>query len=166
MHFCQTYTLHPDPDLKLYGSSIPVVEETKFLGLMFDRRLNFKSHLKYLKDKCLKAINLLRVVAHTDWGADTQTLLRLYRSHIRSKLDYGCVVYGSARVSYLQSLDRVQNLALRICLGAFRTSPITNLHVEANEMPLSLRRDKLSLQYILKFKSNPSNPTYDCVFKD
>ena len=71
MHFCQTYTLHPDPDLKLYGSSIPVVEETKFLGLMFDRRLNFKSHLKYLKDKCLKAINLLRVVAHTDWGAHT-----------------------------------------------------------------------------------------------
>ena len=32
-------------------------------------------------------------------------------------------------------------------------------------MPLSLRRDKLSLQYILKLKSNPANPTYDCVFK-
>ena len=165
MHFCHVHTAHPEPELKLNGTPIPVVEETKFLGLIFDRKLNFVSHIKYLKDKCLKAMNLLRVVSHTDWGADTETLLRLYRSHVRSKLDYGCVVYGSARASYLESLDRVQNQALRICLGAFRTSPISSLHVEANEMPLSLRREKLALQYILKLKSNPANPTYDCVFK-
>lgn len=31
-------------------------------------------------------------------------------------------------------------------------------------MPLSLRRDKLALQYITKLKSNDANPTYDCVF--
>ena len=37
--------------------------------------------------------------AHTSWGADEQTLLCFYRSLIRSKLDYGCIVYGSA--SYL-----------------------------------------------------------------
>jgi len=30
-----------------------------------------------------------------------QTLLHLYRSLIRSKLDYGCIVYGSARGSYI-----------------------------------------------------------------
>lgn len=165
MHFCHMYTLHDEPTLILNGTTIPVVEQAKFLGLIFDRKLTFVPHIKYLKDKCMKAINLLRVVAHTDWGADTETLLKLYRSHIRSKLDYGCIVYGSARPSYLQSLDRVQNLALRTCLGAFRTSPISSLHVEANEMPLSLRREKLSLQYILKLKSNPANPTYDCVFK-
>jgi ribonuclease HI len=38
------------------------------------------------------------------------------------------------------------------------------LHVEAGEMPLSLRREKLALQYMLKLKSNPSNPAYNCVF--
>jgi hypothetical protein len=32
MHFSQLYTLHPDPELTLYGTPIPVVEETKFLG--------------------------------------------------------------------------------------------------------------------------------------
>ena len=35
--------------------------------------------------------------AHTTWGKET--LLHLYRSLIRSKLDYGCVVYGSKVVS-------------------------------------------------------------------
>lgn len=165
MHFCQQRREHSDPDLRLYGSSIPVVEETKFLGLIFDKKLTFIPHIQYLKDKCLKAMNLLRVVAHTDWGADSATLLKLYRSHIRSKLDYGSVVYGSARASYLVPLNRVQNAALRLCLGAFRTSPASSLHVEANELPLELRREKLSLQYILKLKSNPANPAFDCVFK-
>jgi hypothetical protein len=47
------------------------------------------------------------------------TLLKLYWSHVRSKPDYGSVVYGSAGSSYLQSLERVQNAALRVCLGAF-----------------------------------------------
>jgi hypothetical protein len=133
MHFYRNFRLHPDPTLTLNGVNIPVVDETKFLGLVFDRKLNFSAHIKYLKDKCLKAMNLLRVVAHADWGADTETLVRLYRSHIRSKLDYGCVVYGSAPASYLQSLDRVQNQALRICLGAYRTSPIPSLHVDATQ---------------------------------
>jgi len=47
----------------------------------------------------MKALNLLRVVAHAKWGSDEATLLHLYRSLIRSKLDYGAIVYGSARKS-------------------------------------------------------------------
>jgi len=117
---------------------IPIVNEFKFLGLIFDKKLTFNKHIKYLKDKCVKALNLLRVVAHKDCGADCATLLKLYRSHVRSKLDYGCVVYGSARKSVLESLNRVQNAALRTCLGAFRTSPVASLHVEAGELPLEL----------------------------
>ena len=94
------------------------------MGIIFDRKLSFLPHLRYLKNKCAKALNLLRVVAHTSWGADQQTLLHLYRSLIRSKLDYGCVLYGFACGSYLQMLDPIQNHALRLCLGAFHTSPI------------------------------------------
>jgi ribonuclease HI len=141
-----------------------VTDEVKFLELTLDRKLSFILHIQNLKQRCLKAINLLRLVTHTDWGADSVTLLRIYRSHVRSKLDYGCVVYGSARPSYLASLNRVQNAALRVCLEAFRTSPISSLHVEAGEMPLSLRREKLCLQYVLKLRVNPNNPAYNCVF--
>ena len=65
-----------------------------------------------------------------DWGADKKVLLRLYRSLIRSKLDYGCVVYGSARKSYLRKLDTIHNQGLRLALGAFKTSPINSLYVD------------------------------------
>jgi hypothetical protein len=144
---------------------IPVVNETKFLGIIFDSKLTFKPHIVNLKKKCLKAMNLLRVFAHTDWGADSTTLLRLCRSVVRSKLDYGCVVYGSARASYLESIDWVQNAALRVCLGTFRTTPVSSLHLEANELPLWCRSQKLALQYILKLKSNSGNPPYPSVFQ-
>ena len=85
----------------LNGTLIPVFEQTKFLGVIFDNKLTFLPHTRYLKEKCVKALNIPRVVAHTSWGAGQQTLLHLYRSLVRSKLDYGNVVYGSARESYL-----------------------------------------------------------------
>ena len=101
VHFCQLRKQHDDPVLLLYGSPIPVVEESKFLGMIFDRKLSFIPNIKYRKAKCLKALNLLKVVSHTSWNADQTTLLKLYGSLVRSKLDYGCIIYGSARKSYL-----------------------------------------------------------------
>ncbi len=165
MHFCNKRSLHPDPELKINGTQIPVVEQTKFLGLIFDNKLNFKAHIDYLRKKCQSSLNLLKVVSKMDWGADRTVMLRLYRALVRSKLDYGCMIYSSARQSYLKKLIPIQNQALRLCLGAFRTSPMQSLYVEANEPPLHLRWEKLSLQYALKLTSNPDNPAYDKAFR-
>ena len=82
---------------------------------------------------------------------------------IRSKPDYGCIVYGSARPSYIKRLDTVHNQGLRLCLGAFRTSPVQSLYVDANEPPLDMRRTRLSLQYGVKLMSNEVNPAYSAV---
>ena len=97
-------------------------------------------------------------------GCGQNNLLHLYRSLIRSKLDYGSIVYGSARKSYLQMLDTVHNQGLRLALGAFRTSPISSLNVEADEPSLWLRREKLSLQYAIRLAANPSNPAFEVTF--
>ena len=74
------------------------------------------------------------------------------------------MIYGSARPSYITMLDPIQNQGLRLCLCAFRTSPAVSLAVEANELPLSLRREKLALQYISKIAAIPTNPVYECIF--
>ena len=163
VHFCTKNGLQPEPNLKLYGEQLPVEEQVKFLGLFFDKKLSFIPHIKYMKDKCRKALQLLRVISSKDWGGDRTTLLRIYRSHIRSKLDYGCIVYGSAKRSYLAVLDPIANQGLRLCPGAFQTSPIESLHVETGEPSLETRRLKLSLQYYMQMKANPENPAYSCV---
>jgi len=41
IHFCKLRKQHPDPCLLLNGSSIPVVEEAKFLGVIFDNKLSY-----------------------------------------------------------------------------------------------------------------------------
>ena len=53
VHFCQ---LFDNPQLYLYRSLIPVVDNANFLGVIFDRKLSFIPHIKYLKAKCLKAL--------------------------------------------------------------------------------------------------------------
>ena len=112
----------------------------------------------------MKALNILKVIGNTEWGADRKVTFRLYRYLVRSKLDYGCIVYGSARKSYLQMLDPVHNQGLRLCLGAFITSPSESLYIDAHEPCLGARRAKLSLQYASKIKSLPKHSTHDAVF--
>ena len=122
IHFHQQHVFFPDPNILLGKTPIKVVREAKFLGVIFDTKLTFKNHIEYLKTSCQKALDILRVVGHTDWGADRIVLLRLYRSLVHSKLDYGCIVYGSARRSILKQLDPIHHQGLRIALGAFCTS--------------------------------------------
>ncbi|GFO37332.1 RNA-directed DNA polymerase from mobile element jockey [Plakobranchus ocellatus] len=130
------------PALYLDGQPIQVNGEAKFLGVVFDSKLSFNNYVKYLKKKCLKVLNLLRVVGHKDWGADRATLLKLYRTLVRSKLDYGSVVYGSAEKHVLRDLDPINHQGLRIALGAFRTSSIKSLYAEAGEPSLEHRHTK------------------------
>ncbi|GFT58156.1 RNase H domain-containing protein [Trichonephila clavipes] len=49
-------------------------------------------------------------------------------------------------------------MALRICSGAFRTSPVQSLYVYCHQLPLDLRRRKLSLAFYFKILSVPSHP--------
>ena len=117
----------------------------------------FSTKIGSITNKCVKALNLLHVLAHTSWGADQETLLLFY-ALIRYKLDYGCVVYRSARPSYLRMLDLIQNYAVQLCFGAFRTSPCSSLSVEANEPPLKLRTTEAESAICLKIKIQLPEP--------
>ena len=61
-------------------------------------------------------------------------------------------------------LDNVHNQGLRLALGAFCTSPVSGLNVEADEPSLWLRREKLSLQYAITLAANPSDPAFEVKF--
>lgn len=143
------------PTLRLYNKEIPTKETTKFLGIVLDRALTFEPHILSLKGETSRALNILRVVSGVSYGADRKTLLRLYWAICKSKLDYGSQVYSSAGTSTLKKLDPVHNEALRICTGAFRSSPTPSLQVEAGSPPLDLQREELCLKYIIKLESHP-----------
>ena len=163
MHFCRKRCCD-DPELFLGDKPISFTNKKKFLGLIWDPKLSFKEHILYLREKCQSSLNLLKVLSSSDWGASRKCLLKLYRALIRSKLDYGCIVYRNASDSLLKKLDPVHNLGLRLSLGAFKSSPVESLYVEANELPLKERRQEQVMKYGLRIKGNPSNPAYNSVF--
>lgn len=158
MCFSRKRGLIPEPSISLYGKEIPVKSEYKFLGLVFDTKLTFGAHIKSLKLRAQKACNILKILSHKRWGADRLCMLRLYRSLVRSKLDYGSIVYGSARHSTLKTLDPIHHSGLRLATGAYRTSPVESLYVECAEPPLELRRNLLSMKYAHKVLSVPDHP--------
>ena len=122
--------------------------------MMLDNRLNFSSHTQHLKTEASKAMNILRVISAHKWGADRNTLMRLYWAISRSKLDYGANIYSLGNPSKLKMLDTIHIEAIRLCTGAFRSSPRHSLYVDSNEPPLHLRRMETSIRYYLRLSSN------------
>ncbi|GFT03192.1 probable RNA-directed DNA polymerase from transposon X-element [Trichonephila clavipes] len=102
VHFCRKRGIHPDPEIRIRDIQIPVVPDVRFLGVIFDRRLTFLPHILHLRKRCEKSLNLLKVLSNTSWGADRTSLLRVYQAIVLSRIDYGCVAYGSACNSTLQ----------------------------------------------------------------
>ena len=149
--------------VKIGNTLLPVEESTKFLGLWWDSHLTFKKHISVLKTQCKEALNLVWVVAHLKWGGDRNTLLILYRAIVRSKLDYGCMVYCTASNTDLWQLDSIHNSGLRLALGAFCTSPVSSMYTEANESPLEERRLKLSMHYYLKTRACIDSPAHGAL---
>ncbi|GFW07171.1 RNase H domain-containing protein [Trichonephila clavipes] len=163
VHFCHKRGIHPDPEIRIRDVQIPVVPDVRFLGVIFDRRLTFLPHILHLRKRCEKSLNLLKVLSNTSWGADRTSLLRVYQAIVLSCIDYGCVVYGAACNSTLKKRDPVHHMALRICSGAFRTSPVQSLYVTCNQLPLDLRiirKRQLPPSKILSVRSHPLQNVY------
>ncbi|KAL1447076.1 hypothetical protein WDU94_015622 [Cyamophila willieti] len=126
--------------------------------------MNWSFNLTYVKNKALNAINALKMISNKRWGVSRETLLRFYKAYILPILDYGSIVYGSAKDHLINKLNTVHNMGIRIATGALRSSPISSLYVESGVPSLALRRDKLMLNYISKIGASPLNPVKKLLF--
>lgn len=160
IHFCRNHAPHADPVLQLDGHTITFSPVVKLLGLHFDRQLRWTNHFQYLLARCKQGLNLMRCLAGVTWGAHRTILLRFYNILILSRIDYGSIVYGSARPSALLPLDIIQNTALRIATGAYCTTPIESLQVDTGFAPLHLRRLRHLFQYGARVVATESHPNH------
>lgn len=106
-----------------------------------------QNNINKMEDKCKKSINVMRCLTGREWGASRSSLKSIYVALIRSVLDYGSIMVGSAAKSLLMRLEVIQNQALRICCGTFKTSSVPAIQVEMGELPLELRRIQLIANY-------------------
>ena len=163
----------PTIDVFLNRQKLECVTEFKFLGVIFDSKLQWIPHLKMIKEKTFSKINLLKIIASSKYKTSTQDLLNIYKTLILPKIEYGSLAYHTATPTNLKILDPIHHKCLRICLGAFRTTPINSLYVESNITSLDLRRKIACIQYYFRNqeieKRNITtifqNPNSDVIFE-
>ena len=68
LHFTKL-SIPPPTELRLSNIRIQKSETVKYLGLVFDSKLDWKAHIQKLKSQCNKALNLMRSMSSTEWGA-------------------------------------------------------------------------------------------------
>ena len=127
-----------------------------FFALSLTRHWPGRQQIRSLRTRCNSALNVLHMLSGTSWSADRVTLLWLHRALVRSVLDYDSVVYDCASAINLCTLDTVHHAGIRLVTGAFHTSHIDCLLVDAWEPSLSMHRDILLCSYSAKISGFPT----------
>ena len=140
------------PEINIIYDNIPMPVSTqcKFLGVVLDNKLTGLSHCEYIAAKCEQNINIMKCLTGVWWGAHPFSLRLIYNALVRSVIDYGSFLLEPCSTTALNRLDKIQSKALRIILGAMKTSPINAMQVECVDPPLHLRRQFLSDSYLFR----------------
>jgi len=124
------------------------------LGVIFDKRQNWSPYIKHLKKTTSSSIKIIKILTHTSWGSDSKSIIKIYNAVIKSKINYGSILYGTAVKSTLKLINTVNINGLRLAIGAFRSSPILRIYNIAGVPPLpTLIRIELSIKNIARLAS-------------
>ena len=128
-------------------SLIKSTPSLKILGFNFDKNPNASFHVEKTVEKFYSRLWTLRFLKRS--GLDSDKLLALYYSVVRSAVEYSSVVYHTMIPATLSNkLESIQRQALRIIYGWYKN--ITEIMAVKNIETLEERREKALLQFALK----------------
>jgi hypothetical protein len=141
----------------LNNETIKRSDTITFLGITFDRYLSFGENVDKVRNKCMNRLNLLKILSHSSWHLSNNTKLALYKSLIRSVLDYSLFSWPLLSYTNKQKLQVIQNSALRIIFKKDRIFPLGKLYEMSGLETLQVRHNKIMNEYINKCV-NTGNP--------
>lgn len=150
--------------VKLYNQVLSPCSYPKFLGIRFDKHLTFKNQISYLKETCIKRLNILKVLVHKSWHLSHETLMQIYTSLMRSILEYSSILLPTLSYTNMNTLQTIQNSAIRLIFRKKYDTKITDLHEIAKVPMLYERFDTLTKRYIVSSILN-HNPLI-CSLRD
>ena len=110
-------------EIKLYGESVETTESVKYLGVVLDRGLRFKQHLKQIERKANVLINCTSWYLRAEHTLHYAEKMMLYKCVFLPTLLYGWQIWSHA-LDYevnRRTLRRLQRRFLINILGAYRT---------------------------------------------
>ena len=95
-------------DATYNGQVIPSSSSVKFLGITFDSALTFRSHIRTVTTLASHSLLKTNSLFSSTYGPSSSTLIRLYKSFIRSLFDYGAPATCVASPNVQCSWERIQ----------------------------------------------------------
>ena len=151
--------------LKIYEKNINLKNDMTFLGIRFDKFLTFSNQISYLKTSCNQRLNVLKTLSHKSWNLDVKTLLQLYKSLVRSLLDYSLFIFPLITNKNQRKLQYIQDNALRTIFKKKYDFDSNTLHLWANIDDLNTRSKNLLKNYFDLAKKN-QNPIIKDLLND
>ncbi|XP_060858335.1 uncharacterized protein LOC132935733 [Metopolophium dirhodum] len=146
------------PSLKMENTNIPRVFNIKILCLTFDSKLTWRTNINNIKNEAKSKLNIIKTLSNLEWGAESKTLQTIHNSIILSALEYGSILYAGASAVTIKTLDPIHNTALRLSIGAFKSSPVLSIINITGSKSLEKRRIKHTLEYSSKTLIATKNP--------
>ena len=143
------------PPLFMQNHQVTAVDSHKHLGIHFASDCSWHKHIEYIKQKAWLRINLMRKLKYK---LDRKALETFYLVFIRPILEYGDVIWDNCAKYEKEALDKIQNEAGRIAIGATKLISIPALYTEIKWETLSQRREahKLTLFYKMMNQLTPN----------
>lgn len=122
----------------LNDTSLASVNAHKYLGLHITNDLSWNLHTNYITANANRMLGYLRRNFST---VPTSVKLTLYKTLVRSKLEYASAIWDNNQASLTVTLEAIQNRAARFILSNYsRHSSVTCMKITLNLPDLSLRR--------------------------
>jgi hypothetical protein len=87
-------------------------------------------------------------------------LKQVYTGAVRPIMEYASSSWATTAKTTKAKLEKIQNMGLRITLGAMKTCPIREMEKTADIEPLELRRQYKTLVQFEKSKRLPNHPLH------
>ena len=121
--------------------------------------MTFKQHITNIKNKVTPRLNALRSLAHTTFGHNKETTTTVYKQFIRSVMDYASPAWASNLAeTHLNTLQTLQNKALKIITGCTATTPTDHLHQETKVLKVKDHLDMRGTQTLAAASTNTDHP--------
>lgn len=145
----------PSNTLTINGTTIPLQDSIKYLGLVLDKKLTFKHHILQTCDKALKCGRALLPLLNRKSQLNGNNKLLLYKMCIRPIMTYGCQVwFPRSAKTYLKKLQVIQNKNLKTVYNLPRRYSTNLLHSNFNQIMLNTLLRELTLRFEDKCRSS------------
>ena len=101
-HLAIGRTAKQSPLVRMNGVPIPQVRTHKHLGLIFNNTLTWNDHVSNVYSTCVRMLGILR---RLDGNISPLCMERIYKTAIRSRMEYACAVWSGGSTRSLQRLQ-------------------------------------------------------------